>query len=71
MEKYKKYTLTDSEEQRIDLHKNFRRRSQVLSCANFIFRQIMGEDLGGIAYDEAAALYPGAVFPEGARDEFL
>ena len=31
----------------------------------------MGEDLGGIAYDEAAALYPGAVFPEGARDEFL
>lgn len=71
MEKYKKYTLTDSEEQRIDLHKNFRSRSQVLSCANFIFRQIMGEDLGGIAYDEAAALYPGAVFPEGARDEFL
>ena len=43
----------------------------MLSCANFIFRQIMGEDLGGIAYDEAAALYPGAVFPEGARDEFL
>ena len=71
MEKYKKYMLTDSEEQRIDLHKNFRSRSQVLSCANFIFRQIMGEDLGGIAYDEAAALYPGAVFPEGARDEFL
>ena len=71
MEKYKKYTLTDSGEQRIDLHKNFRSRSQVLSCANFIFRQIMGEDLGGIAYDEAAALYPGAVFPEGARDEFL
>ena len=71
MEKYKKYMLTDSEEQRIDLHKNFRSRSQVLSCANFIFQQIMGEDLGGIAYDEAAALYPGAVFPEGARDEFL
>ena len=71
MEKYKKYMLTDSEEQRIDLHKNFRSRSQVLSCANFIFRQIMGEDLGGIAYDEAASLYPGAVFPEGARDEFL
>ncbi len=71
MEKYKKYMLTDSEEQRIDLHKNFRSRSQVLSCANFIFRQIMGGDLGGIAYDEAAALYPGAVFPEGARDEFL
>ena len=71
MEKYKKYSLTDSSEQRIDLHKNFRSRSQVLACANFIFRQIMGEDLGGIAYDEAAALYPGAVFPEGAKEDFL
>lgn len=71
MEKYKQYTLTDSKEQRIDLHKNFRSRHQVLENANFIFRQIMGEDLGGIAYDEAAALYPGAVFPEGAEEEFL
>lgn len=71
MEKYKQYTLTDSEEQRIDLHKNFRSRSGVLACANFIFRQIMGADLGGIVYDEAAALYPGAVFKEGAREEFL
>ena len=31
----------------------------------------MGEDLGGIAYDEAAALYPGAEFPDGNREEFL
>lgn len=71
MEKYKQYTLTDSKEQRIDLHKNFRSRQQVLENANFIFRQIMGEDLGGIAYDDAAALYPGAFFPEGADEEFL
>ena len=71
MEKYKKYSLTDSEEQRIDLHKNFRSRSQVLDSANFIFRQIMGEDLGGIAYDKAAALYPGAQFPEGNQERFL
>ncbi len=71
MEKYKQYRLTDSDEQRIDLHKNFRSRFQVLDSANFIFRQIMGEDLGGIAYDEAAALYPGAEFPDGNREEFL
>lgn len=71
MEKYKQYSLTDSDEQRIDLHKNFRSRSRVLDSANFIFRQIMGEDLGGIAYDEAAALYPGAEFPDGNREEFL
>ena len=71
MEKYEQYSLTDSTEQRIDLHKNFRSRSQVLDSANFIFRQIMGTDLGGIAYDKAAALYPGAVFPEGNKESFL
>lgn len=42
MEKYKKYSLADSREQRIDLHKNFRSRPEVLSGVNFIFRQIMG-----------------------------
>lgn len=71
MEKYKKYSLEDSEEQRIDLHKNFRSRPQVLAGVNYIFRQIMGEDLGGITYDDDAALYPGAVFPEGANEDFL
>ena len=42
-----------------------------MDSANFIFRQIMGTDLGGIAYDKAAALYPGAVFPEGNKESFL
>lgn len=49
---------------RIDLHRNFRSREQVLSTANYIFRRVMCEDLGGIVYDDAASLYPGAVFPE-------
>lgn len=71
MEKYRRYTLEDSAQQRIDLHKNFRSRPQVLESVNYIFRQIMGSDLGGIDYDEAAALYPGAVFPEGGNEEFL
>ena len=71
MEKYKNYSIDDSEEQRIDLHKNFRSRAQVLESVNFIFRQIMGEDLGGITYDQDAALYPGAVFPEGESEEFV
>ena len=30
----------------------------------------MGEDLGGITYDDDNALYPGASFPEGAAPEF-
>ena len=71
MEKFKRYSLTDSQEQRIDLHKNFRSRPEVLESVNYIFRQIMGEDLGGIGYDEGAALYPGAAFPEGADPEFV
>ena len=71
MEKYKNYSLADSREQRIDLHKNFRSRPEVLSGVNFIFRQIMGSDLGGIDYDEAAALYPGASFPEGQNSDFV
>ena len=49
---------------RIDLHKNFRSREQVLETSNYIFRRVMCEDLGGIAYDDAASLYPGAVFSE-------
>lgn len=71
MEKYKTYTLADGPEQRIDLHKNFRSRAEVLHSVNYIFRQVMGEDLGGIAYDDAAALYPGASFPEGHNEEFV
>ncbi len=72
MEKYKKYTLTDSEgTENRPCTKTSEAVSQVLDCANFIFRQIMGKDLGKIEYDDAAALYPGAVFKEGARDEFL
>ena len=71
MEKYKSYTLEDSPKQRIDLHKNFRSRRQVLDSVNYVFRQIMGEDLGGITYDDAAALYPGAVFPEGEDPDFV
>ncbi|MGI6070510.1 MAG: helicase-exonuclease AddAB subunit AddA [Blautia sp.] len=69
MKKQKSYTLEDSSEQRVDLHKNFRSRPQVLDGINFLFRQIMGEDLGGVEYDEAAALYPGASFPETGQKE--
>ena len=70
MEKYRTYSLEDSREQRIDLHRNFRSRPQVLESVNYIFRRIMGEDLGGIAYDSSSALYPGASFPEGGSGEF-
>lgn len=62
LEKYDTYSLEDSDRQRIDLHKNFRSRPEVLDSVNFIFRKIMRRELGGIVYDEQAALYPGAEF---------
>lgn len=64
MEKFHTYGLEDSKTQRIDLHKNFRSRPEVLDVVNRIFCQVMAEDLGGVAYDDQAALYPGAVYPE-------
>ncbi|MBR1741797.1 MAG: helicase-exonuclease AddAB subunit AddA, partial [Lachnospiraceae bacterium] len=62
LEKYKRFTTGKGPEQRIDLHQNFRSRASVLESANFIFEQIMTEDFGGIAYDDAARLVPGAEF---------
>ena len=64
MEKYDTYQTTDSRTQRIDLHKNFRSRNEVLDCTNDIFYRIMQRDLGNVAYDKEAALYPGASYPE-------
>lgn len=49
---------------RIDLHRNFRSRGEVLSPVNEIFERIMRPELGGILYDEDAALKEGAVYPE-------
>ncbi len=48
---------------RIDLHKNFRSRKEVLEITNYIFRKIMGTDLGGVAYDKDAELVTGADYP--------
>ena len=64
MEKYDTYQTADSDTQRVDLHKNFRSREEVLSYANDIFFRIMARDLGNVAYDDDAALYPGASYPE-------
>lgn len=63
LEKYHAYPQLETA-QRIDLHKNFRSRYEVLNSVNYIFRQIMTENPGGIVYDEDATLYAGAKFPE-------
>ena len=68
MEKFNTYSLTDGGNRRIDLHKNFRSRAEVLDAVNFIFRQIMTEELGRITYDENAAPLCGSFLP-GIRKE--
>jgi ATP-dependent helicase/nuclease subunit A len=62
MEKFDSYSLNESDRQRIDLHKNFRSRDEVLSFTNDIFYRIMGRDLGNVVYDDKAALYTGALY---------
>ena len=62
LEKYDTYQET-GDLCRIDLAKNFRSRIQVVDAVNDVFSRIMSREIGGIAYDDKAALYPGANYP--------
>ena len=65
--KYSRFTETDGDQGlKIDLNANFRSRKEVLDATNFVFAQVMGERVGEIDYDEAAALKYGANYPEKA-----
>ena len=44
---------------RIDLHSNFRSRPEILRGVNTLFGHLMREEVGGITYDETAALAGG------------
>lgn len=64
MEKLETYDKTSGAPlRRIDLHRNFRSRRRVLDYVNYIFRRIMGPDLGKVAYDLDAMLITGANYP--------
>ena len=72
MEKYERYA-TEGTERKILLHRNFRSRREVTDSVNHVFERIMKRELGGIAYDKEAALFPGALYPDndGAQTELL
>ncbi len=62
LEKYNSYSVEGGKYQRIDLHRNFRSRGEVLNSVNELFFRLMGRGFGQIEYDEAAALYTGAQY---------
>ncbi|MEG3007101.1 MAG: helicase-exonuclease AddAB subunit AddA [Oscillospiraceae bacterium] len=49
---------------KIILSKNFRSRKEVTDGINFIFKQIMSEEVGGLDYGEEEQLVVGALYPE-------
>ncbi|MEH7384701.1 helicase-exonuclease AddAB subunit AddA [Bacillus sp. JJ1521] len=65
LSKYKRFTQSgENTGLRIDLSKNFRSRAEVLDGTNFLFKQIMGEAVGEIEYDDDAELKLGADYPQ-------
>ena len=69
IDKYDRYSKDFSElDVRVDLSHNFRSRAEVLDSVNSLFKKIMTRNLGGIEYDENAALHLGREFPVSGCD---
>ncbi len=66
MEKYDTYVINDDAARnvRIDLSMNFRSRREVTDSTNFLCSQLMTAKVGNVEYDDRAALYVGASYPE-------
>ncbi|KAF5070289.1 ATP-dependent helicase/nuclease subunit A [anaerobic digester metagenome] len=64
-QKYHTYPLEKGGKcRKIILSKNFRSRKNILDGANFLFRQLMSTEFGDVEYNDEAALYAGAIFPD-------
>ena len=68
MEKFENYAMVNPDHIRIDLHKNFRSRDEVIDSVNDVFHAIMNKEVGGVLYDEKAALNLGASYPDEGSD---
>lgn len=72
LQKYNSYSLEEGvKERKITLFKNFRSRREILDGTNFIFKQIMSENVGELEYDESEALNLGADYEEYEGDRSL
>ena len=63
LKKYQAYPhwteAADGEARKILLSKNFRSRREVLAAANFVFENILSQEMGEMAYGPEERLYPG------------
>jgi ATP-dependent helicase/nuclease subunit A len=70
MEKYHTYSQRKgSKNRKIKLFKNFRSRGEVINAVNFLFKQMMCENVGELEYDDEEALNLGASFEPLHGDE--
>ncbi|MBP1969007.1 ATP-dependent helicase/nuclease subunit A [Virgibacillus natechei] len=70
IEKYKRFAREEHVAKRVDLASNFRSREHVLIGANYIFRQILDEELGEINYDaDAELIYANKTYDDLPYDE--
>ncbi|MYL38599.1 helicase-exonuclease AddAB subunit AddA [Halobacillus litoralis] len=70
LNKYKAYAADESTGERIDLARNFRSRKQVLDAANYIFRQVLDEEVGEMEYEkEAELIYSNTIYDELTSDD--
>jgi len=73
LDKYRSFATYDraqeGESRKILLSQNFRSRPEVLDAVNFLFSNIMSEQMGEMNYTAEEALYPGGSFPEGDNYE--
>ncbi len=68
--KYDSYPKEENPTQRIDLHKNFRSREEILDIVNDLFGRIMGRDMGNIEYNEDTALYKGRDYEDRETTDY-
>ena len=66
LEKYRQFAdaaqAADGQPRRMVLSRNFRSRREVLDAANFVFEDIMSEEMGEMDYTDAERLYFGAAY---------
>ena len=68
MEKFGRYQKDGTSCARVDLKQNFRSRREVTDCVNEVFSRLMHAEVGGVEYDEDAALSPAAVYPSAPQE---